>query len=197
MMAGLLRILLMSCVALGLGVLSLFLLGSRSWTQPAPHPADAGLFEQVLPQRKLATINNGDEIAARPLFSSSRRPVDVEQPLPTAAPLAEPIDGAKVHGLFGRDGAWGVILSLNGKVSRLRPGEQLGPWKLLGIAGEELEFVNETGERASLQLRPLPIVAAPAAAPAAGKAEKAAPAREQSPPAEAPEQASSPESQSE
>lgn len=192
------RILLGVAVVLGLSILALLLLGSRSWEEPAAHQVDAGLFTLAEPVRKLAAIDNGDEIAARPLFSATRRPPVAEATAETAAP-AEPIEGAQVHGLFGREGAWGVIVSLKGQVSRLHPGEQLGPWTLRRIDGQDVEFMNEAGERAVLQMRPLPVAAPPVAPPAEkNRAEAGRPAQAgQTPPAEAAEQASSPESQTE
>jgi hypothetical protein len=173
MMAPLARKLLLACAITVLGVFALLVLSDHGWTPPAPHPIDVSSFGLVELRRGLRPVSRLDEIAARPLFAQSRRPPPVAEVSPAASRPVEPIQDAKVLGLFGRQDAWGVILSMEGKVKRVGPGEKIGQWALLRVDGNDILFDDGAGAQTTLKIVHLPQASAP---PASAKPALALPA---------------------
>lgn len=181
MMAPLARKLLLGCAIAVLGVFALLALSDLSWTPPASHPVDVSSFGLVELERSLRPVSRLDEIAARPLFAPSRRPPPPPAEVsPAASRPAEPIQDAKVLGLFGRQGAWGVILSMDGQVKRVGPGEKIGQWALVRVDGNDILFDNGAGAQTTLKIVHLPQASAPptAAKPALAPSARSEPAED-------------------
>lgn len=159
MMVPVTRVLLLVCAALVLGIVALLVTADHAWSPPNPHPVDVTTFEVATLERNQPAADQLGEIAERPLFASSRRPVVVTPPTASAPP--EPLEGAKVLGVFGHAGAWGAILLIEDKVRRVVPGERMGQWRLAQVKGDVLEFEGEAGARTTLKIAHLPQVAAP------------------------------------
>lgn len=171
MMAPVTRMLLLACAAVALSVAALLVTADHAWSPPRAHAVDVTTFEVATLERAQPPIEQLVEIAERPLFATSRRP-SVVTPVTASAP-PEPLEGAKVLGLFGHAGAWGAILLIEDKVRRVGPGERLGQWRLAQVKGDILEFEGEAGARTTLKIAHLPQVAAPSVGemPAADPAE--------------------------
>lgn len=163
MMAPLVRQLLLACAFVAICAVAVFVIADRSWSPPDAHRVDASAFEVVVVDRIQRSPSHLAEIAERPLFAPSRRPPAAVVAVQGSKPAA-PIEGAKVLGLFGREGAWGAILSIDGKVRRVRPGEKVDQWSLVKVEGNEIVFENESGAPAILKIVHLPQMAAPPAA---------------------------------
>lgn len=166
-MAPIARRILIACAVVALGVFALVALADRAWVPPEPNPVDASTFDVAAIERTLRVPAQLEEIAARPLFSASRRPPPPAAPAPEVSAPAEPIQDAKVLGLFGRQGAWGAILSINGKVTRVGPGQKVGQWALVRVDGNNIVFDNGAGARTTLKFVHLPHASAPSAATSA------------------------------
>ncbi len=93
----------------------------------------------------LVAVSERNEIITRPLFWSSRRPVD------TVVALAEPegkpgeLKGVKLVGLFGSGDQAGIIALVKGKKRRILLGDAVEGWTLKSIRPSELVVAN--GER--------------------------------------------------
>ena len=159
MMVPVTRILMLACAAVALGVAALLVTADHAWSPPGPHALDVTTFEVATLERTQPAVEQLVEIAERPLFAPSRRPV-VAAPTTASAP-PKPLEGAKVLGLFGHAGAWGAILLVEDKVRRVGPGERMGQWKLARVKGDLLEFEGEAGARTTLKIAHLPPMAAP------------------------------------
>lgn len=159
MMVPVTRILLLACAALAVGIVALLATADHAWSPPNPHPVDVTTFEVATLARTQPATDQLGEIAERPLFAPSRRPV-VATPAVASTP-SEPLADAKVLGLFGHAGAWGAILLIEDKVRRVGPGERMGQWRLARVKGDILEFEGEAGARTTLKLAHLPQMAAP------------------------------------
>ena len=101
------------------------------------------------------------EIAARPLFWSSRRPLEsISKADAVAAAKAEQeesqkpgkIDGVKLTGVFGSGEAAGIIVLAKGKKRRVMVGEEVNGWKLVSVDLSEAVFSN-SGRDARLALK--------------------------------------------
>jgi len=163
MIAPLARRLLLASVLVTLCVAVLVAMADRTWVPPDAYPVGASTFESVVVDRVRLPVPQLDEIAERPLFAPSRRPPAPVAPV-QAFEASEPIKDARVLGLFGSEGAWGVILSIEGKVRRVGPGEKIGAWALARVAGNEILFEREDGTSTTLKIVHLPQAAAPPAA---------------------------------
>jgi hypothetical protein len=113
------------------------------------------------------------EILARPVFAVDRRPPPPPAPpkppvQPPPPPPPDPFASVNITGLFtGANG--GVLASVEGKMRRVKIGQQIGAWTLQAIEGREATFKRGEQERklrlayAKLNV-PVP-VPVPAAAP--------------------------------
>lgn len=117
------------------------------------------------------------EILARPIFAADRRPPPPPAPpkppvQPPPPPPPDPFASVNLTGLFsGANG--GVLASVEGKMRRVKIGQQIGAWTLESIDGREATFKRGEQERklrlayAKLNV-PVPVpVQVPTAMPAA------------------------------
>lgn len=146
-----------------LGALNLALLAVLTWlwVTPqgalrdvrwlAPQPVRPALVDaQALPafnvdlSRYLATLE-------RPLFTPSRRPPRV---LETAAsvPPPEPFPDIRLVGVYGMQGAGGVIAVVDGRVRRMQLGASIGDWSLKEVRSSEIVLGRGDDVR-TIQLR--------------------------------------------
>lgn len=109
-------------------------------------PAEDSL---TVTELKTPALIEQDQVAAlmqRPLFWEGRRPVDVVvvpqvQPQQQAAARpAKRLEGVDLRGVFGVGDSLGVIVSVDGKLTRIRVGEQLKGWELVEFADGEARF---------------------------------------------------------
>lgn len=151
-----------------------FLTGDKTWKPPAVQSLDMQSLE--VPNIRLDSLLLPDlqVVAARPLFSQSRRPEEAAAQVPESPAAPEALDQLVVLGLFGSGPARGGIFRDQGKVVRLLSGERLGSWMLKRVDGSEVEFVGDDGRSHVLRVKHLP---QPAAAPGAGLGAKQVPAR--------------------
>jgi hypothetical protein len=79
----------------------------------------------------------------RPMFSPSRRPAPPPA-VNVVASLAEPdpMDTLQLVGVFSEGSGAGVLARVEGKVRRLRTGENFGQWQLQGVQGRNATFVS-------------------------------------------------------
>lgn len=146
-----------------LGALNLALLAVLTWlwVTPqgalrdvrwlAPQPVRPALVDaQALPafnvdlSRYLATLE-------RPLFTPSRRPPRVPE---TAAsvPPPEPFPDIRLVGVYGMQGAGGVIAVVDGRVRRMQLGASIGDWSLKEVRSSEIVLGRGDDVR-TIQLR--------------------------------------------
>lgn len=152
----------------------LFTSGERAWVPPPAQPLDMQSYQA--PNIDLAPLlDPGVQlVAARPLFSQSRRPEEVVVEAQVTPVTPEEIDQLVVLGLFGSGPARGGIFRDQGKVVRLLSGERIGAWLLKRVDGSEVEFVGDDGRSHVLRVKHLP---QPVAAPGADAGAKQAPTR--------------------
>lgn len=84
-------------------------------------------------------------ILARPLFWNSRRPLEakpeiVEEPVVKAKPAPKKLEGVELHGVFGTGDNLGLIATIDGRMGRIRPGDLVKGWRLLGYEGGVANF---------------------------------------------------------
>jgi len=161
------------------GIAAEFILIDADWTPPASRPPEA---PAVVAVNALAGANGAllNEIGQRPLFLEARRPPEpvVAEAAP-AAPTVNPLDGVELLGVYESGGHAGVILRRGGEVSRVPTGVEWQGWRLLAVSTTKAIFTSADGTTQELPLARQPqqggMVAAPAAPPGRGKADKAAP----------------------
>lgn len=129
------------CLQLAWGGVRLATLGAPGSLEPA---ADSMRVPAVRrPAEVVARERN--EIIHRPLFWSSRRPVEVvDLPEDPAAGMVEASElrNIKQVGVFGSGGEAGIIVLVNGKKRRILLGETLNGWTLASIGAGESEFAE-------------------------------------------------------
>ena len=123
--------------------------------------ADSLRVSHTQSQHKI-TMEQRNEIRDRPLLWAARRPFVA--PLPAEAPVVKsaepsPFKGFKLIGLFGTGDAAGIIVSLKGKVQRLRREEELGGWKLESVGVNEAVF-SSGSQQNTLILQPASMASA-------------------------------------
>ncbi len=161
---------LLLCLQLALGALRLV-----AMTGPAPVAPAADSLEVppvLSPAEVAAEARN--EINARPLFWSSRRPVEAVVVL--AEPENKPgeLKNVKLVGLFGSGEQAGIIALVKGKKQRILLGDAVEGWTLKSITQSELVVANGSQTK-TLALQRGKIKASPAskrrAAPRTGQVE--------------------------
>lgn len=156
-------------VSLGVAMLgaaaTIWTTGDKRWTPPAPRLPDAGLYQIPESPGVRFALPPEPSLAARPVFSESRRPPPLDVAENPAKDEPDPLRDVKVLGLFGSGNDAGGILQVDGKVQRIRVGEKLGPWVLRSVNGVRLELTRNGGGQATLELKHLPQPASPAAPP--------------------------------
>lgn len=184
MSIGPLHILAVVNLGLAAGLASLWVdtngqpLPELAWTSPS-----AVSPEIVAPQLALMTDPHAGnpsaypDILARPIFAADRRPPPPPAPpkppvQPPPPPPPDPFASVQLTGLFSGESG-GVLARVEGKMRRVKIGQQIGAWTLQAIEGREATFKQGEQQR-KLQLAyaklnvPVPVpVQAPTAMPAA------------------------------
>lgn len=147
---------------------------STQWVPPAAQPPNLDDARAALLGPRPDISAEFPQIAARPLFSSSRRPLPAasgakEAEAPPPAPVA--LDKLKMLGTINGPTLRGVLAELEGESRFIRSGEQVGEWTLRSIGSSEATFEKGDEKR----IVPLPLAAAGDTAKAAGKAAVAKP----------------------
>lgn len=160
------------------------------WQPPPPQPVAADMFlvEPVAvasppAQQYSATL-------ARPLFSPTRRPLDV---VPQEAP-AQGLDQLSLYGLFGSGESAGVLLRTNGEIERVVIDQRVAGWRLdevrkdvavfsRGSVKRELKLVPHAPVRLETRLDPARKneLAPPAASPPNRRPQTAKPTNQTAP----------------
>ena len=156
------------CLQIAVGALRL----ATSDGPAAVAPAADSLQVPTVLSPALVEAEERNEINARPLFWSSRRPVE------EVAMLEEPVNkpgelkGVKLVGLFGSGEQAGIIALVKGKKQRILLGDAVEGWTLKSITQSELVVANGSQTK-TLALQRGKVKAAPAskskAAPRAGQ----------------------------
>lgn len=167
--------LLLMAVVLMAGLAALWL-DRGAWRWQVPVPVSPMLGEVGVPgSESVSAVGDFPHTLARPLFNASRRPPPNAAVASADAPLQAPVvsvDGMRLHALMSDAAGRGVaVLTLDGRVQRLRLGESAGGWRLESIEGREARVVSDSGERRLRLLRPGEPAVAAAPAPAAAAAE--------------------------
>ena len=76
-------------------------------------------------------------ILARPLFWQQRRPLEakpvvVAKPVVKKTAASKKLEGVDLHGVFGTGDNLGLIATIDGKMGRIRPGDLVKGWRMLG-----------------------------------------------------------------
>jgi len=137
---------------------------------PEPvYPREASLAVQPITPAPQLTAEQRNQISGRPLFWSSRKPLDAavsEELAGSGTGPGEPgapgkIAGTKLAGVFGGGETAGIIVISRGKERRLIVGEELEGWTLKAVRPTEAVFAGD-GEETTLALaREKLIVSAP------------------------------------
>jgi hypothetical protein len=162
---------LLVCLLLFYGVLRLALVSAPSVVVPAE---DSLLVTNVMTQGNVAS-GDSEEIRARPLFWSSRRPFVAPpsvkpKPKKEVTKVAE-LKGVKLLGVFGTGDTVGIIALVKGKKARILQGEAVEGWTLESVSSNEVVFSGSgRSQTLVLQARSViaPAVPAVPAAPAKG-----------------------------
>lgn len=149
------------------GAILLALVSIDSAWQPPPRRelavviAPAATVDPMLGAEQLA------EIAARPLFMSSRRPPEQVADVATAAPPLppDPLADVILVGIYGSGATAGVLLKRGTEISRLGSGGQWQGWRLFAVGSTEVILLAADGAQKALKLERRPqqggMVAAP------------------------------------
>jgi hypothetical protein len=132
---------LLLCLQLALGGLRLATLSAPDPVTPAP---DSLRVPAVLSPVSVAASER-NEIISRPLFWSSRRPVEEVATLAEPQAKAGELKGVKLVGLFGSGEQAGIIALVKGKKRRILLGDAVEGWTLKSVTPFELVVAN--GER--------------------------------------------------
>lgn len=102
---------------------------------------------QILPKEHVATEMMLDEVFERPLFWSTRRPVEeleevaaVEQYGP---PTVEPLQGVRLLGVVGGELWLTALLDVDGSIVRIQNGATVKGWRVSSITEREVKFKNQ------------------------------------------------------
>ena len=101
-------------------------------------------------------------ILERPIFAPDRRP----PPPPTPPPPPDPMANIQLLGTFSGNNA-GVLARIDGRVSRVKINETIGPWTLKSVVGRDVTFAQgEETRQLRLNYSQLGVLAPQAAAQA-------------------------------
>jgi hypothetical protein len=111
------------------------------WQAPAPRKSE--LATMVPPLPGVSTAEPGQYLAMldRPLFSSTRRPPPPPPP-PAPPPPVDTLANARISGVFQSGGIGGIIISVDGRVQRVRLNEAVGGWTLKSIQGRDVTLAS-------------------------------------------------------
>ena len=153
---------------------SLVRLTIASGPDAVPPAEDALRFGPLQPGRAVVQVQS-EEIRARPLFWSSRRPQappEQTKEAETETAVAGELKGVKLQGVFGSGETAGVIALVKDKKQRILLGEKLQGWTLESVSPNRVTLASG-GRSQELVLKTAAVVAAdpprPPARPEAGK----------------------------
>lgn len=148
---------LLLCLQLALGGLRLVSLSAPDPVTPAPDSLRVPMVLSPL----LVAASERNEIISRPLFWSSRRPLEEVATLAEPEAKAGELKGVKLVGLFGSGEQAGIIALVKGQKRRILLGDVVEGWTLKSVTPFELVVVD--GDRTkTLALERGQIKAAPA-----------------------------------
>jgi hypothetical protein len=157
---------LLVCILFIYSGLRLALVSAPSVVVPA---ADSLLVAKVMPLGNVAS-GDSEEIQARPLFWSSRRPFVAQSAKSgpkKAGKTAAELKGVKLLGVFGTGDTRGIIALVKGKKARILQGEAVEGWTLESVSSNEVVF-SGGGRSQTLVLQARSVIAP--AAPVKGAA---------------------------
>jgi len=132
---------LLLCLQLALGGLRLVSLSAPDPVTPAPDSLRVPMVLSPL----LVAASERNEIISRPLFWSSRRPLEEVATLAEPEAKAGELKGVKLVGLFGSGERAGIIALVKGQKRRILLGDAIEGWTLKSVTPFELVVAN--GER--------------------------------------------------
>jgi len=146
---------------------------SAQWAPPAAQQPNLDDARAALLGPRPDISAEFPQIAARPLFSSSRRPLPAASGATQAEAPAPPValDKLKMLGTIDGPTLRGVLAEVEGESRFIRSGEQVGEWTLRSIGSSEATFEKGNEKR----VVPLPLAAAGDTAKAKPKAGKPVP----------------------
>ena len=127
----------------GVGGLLHMFTGAPEPLEPAQDALKVGALTLDAPLDEPASA----ALLARPLFWNSRRPLEakpviVEKPVVKVKPAPKKLEGVELHGVFGTGDNLGLIATIDGKMGRIRPGDLVKGWRMLGYEGGLASFEN-------------------------------------------------------
>ena len=148
---------LLLCLQLALGALRLVTIAAPEPVTPAPD----SLRVPAVSGPAVVAASERNEIITRPLFWSSRRPVEEVVTLAEPEAQAGELKAVKLVGLFGSGDQAGIIALVKGQKRRILLGDVVEGWTLKSIRPSELVVAN--GDRTeTLALERGQVNAAPA-----------------------------------
>ena len=147
------------------GVLGGMLLDERQGRRDEP-----AAVRPALDETRLAFAARSGDVAAyretleRPLFVAARRPV-APQPAPAADAdsVADPRQEMRLLGLYGSGREGGAVILHGDKAQRVRFGERIGGWTIVGAEGRTATLMRAGHDRRTLVMSLLNETAANAA----------------------------------
>ncbi|MFT5709812.1 MAG: hypothetical protein ACI8QT_000499 [Halioglobus sp.] len=134
------------------GVVSLFLSPQPSPILPSPDSLQIGTLRGA----GLVTAQHSNDLRARPVFWSTRRPVSEE---PTVAVVSKPqpakkneLDAVKVLGVIGSGNSAVVIALVKGQKKRILLGDKVVGWTLESVKLGQAVF-TDSGQSQTLTLK--------------------------------------------
>jgi hypothetical protein len=122
--------------------------------EPLVPAAESLVFSDIKSLQTVSTLQS-DEIVARPLFWSSRRPMDAVVVVPdiaAAGATTSELGGVRLTGVFGGGESGGIIAVVDDKKHRVLVGGKLLDWTLDSMGMDHAVFVKR-GKTHKLELK--------------------------------------------
>jgi len=137
--------LLLICAALGALIVGQLRGGERAATGPASPPAAAESASPAMPRFDLPPLEAYAELLERPLFSSTRRPVETDGEVAQVAVTSQGLDVGLTGVIVGDDSKVAIIMPRNAaKPVRLNEGQRFEGWILSEVDPEGVIFRQGT-----------------------------------------------------
>lgn len=120
-------------------------LKNSTWLPPAAHKTDYAQMLPALPGNAQVDTSKFVAMLDRPLFMMTRRPPPPPPPPPPpeVPPPVDPLNTARISGVFSGSAGGGIIINLSGKDRRVRLNEAIeGGWTLQSISGSSVTFTG-------------------------------------------------------
>lgn len=146
-------------------VVGTLLVASRGVPDPV-YPAAESLMASGLQLTAGRSMSSG-AMVERPLFWSSRRPLDVAEMVKEEPQRRgpDPLDKATLLGVFDAGGISGVILKMDGERRRILLGNDVSDWRLISLSPDSATFARLRNGRDKGEERVLKLEHAMVAAP--------------------------------